>query len=177
MTTYVLAGGCFWCLDAVFRELKGVTESLCVYAGGTEADANYYRVASGATDHAEAVRVTFDESVLPKNVLLDIFFAIHDPTTLNRQGADAGPQYRSAMFYADDEQRKEFESAVERASADWNKPIVTVLSPLEKFYVAEPEQQDFYNQNPFSGYCSFVISPKVKKTQKEYSKYLRSGNE
>lgn len=174
MTTYVLAGGCFWCLDAVFRELRGVTVSLCVYAGGTEADANYYAVASGATDHAEAVKVTFDESVLPRDVLLDIFFAIHDPTSLNRQGADAGPQYRSAMFYADDGQKKEFEMAIERASADWNDPIVTVLSPLDKFYVAEPEHQDYYNQNPFSGYCSFVISPKVQKTRKEYSKYLNA---
>lgn len=172
MTTYVLAGGCFWCLDAVFRELRGVTESLCVYAGGTEADANYYAVASGSTDHAEAVKVTFDESVLPRNVLLDIFFAIHDPTSLNRQVADAGPQYRSAMFYADDEQKNEFESAVERVSKDWDKPIVTVLSPLEKYYAAEPEHQDYYNQNPFSGYCSFVISPKVKKARKYFSSYL-----
>jgi peptide-methionine (S)-S-oxide reductase len=174
MTTYVLAGGCFWCLEAVFRELRGVKESLCVYAGGTEADANYYAVASGATDHAEAVKVTFDESVLPRDVLLDIYFAIHDPTSLNRQGADAGPQYRSAMFYADDEQQKEFEAAIDRASSEQDKPIVTVLSPLEKSYVAEPEHQDYYNQNPFSGYCSFVISPKVQKTRKEYSKYLNA---
>lgn len=174
MTTYVLAGGCFWCLDAAFRELKGVTESLCVYAGGSEADANYYAVASGATDHAEAVKVTFDESVLPRDVLLDIFFAIHDPTSLNHQGADAGPQYRSAMFYADEEQKKEFELAIERVSKDWDKPTVTVLSPLEKFYVAEDEHQDYYNQNPFSGYCSFVISPKVNKTRKSFSRYYVS---
>lgn len=173
MTTYVLAGGCFWCLDAVFRELRGVTESLCIYAGGTEADAHYYAVASGSTDHAESVKVTFDESILPRNVLLDIFFAIHDPTSLNRQGADAGPQYRSAMFYADEEQKKEFEAAIERASKDWDKPTVTVLSPLEKLYVAEDEHQDYYNQNPFSGYCSFVISPKVKKARSNYSKYLK----
>ncbi len=173
MTTYVLAGGCFWCLDAVFRKLRGVTESLCVYAGGTEADANYYRVASGATDHAEAVKVTFDESILPRDVLLDIFFAIHNPTSLNRQGADAGPQYRSAMFYADEEQKKEFESAIERASKDWEDPIVTVLSPLDKYYVAEDEQQDYFNQNPFSGYCNFVISPKVKKARKEFAQYLQ----
>jgi peptide-methionine (S)-S-oxide reductase len=174
MTTYVLAGGCFWCLDAVFRELRGVTESVCGYAGGTEADANYYRVASGATDHAEVVKVTFDESILPKDVLLDIFFAIHNPTTLNRQGADAGPQYRSAMFYADDERKKEFEAAIERASKDWDDPIVTVLSPLDTFYIAEAEHQDYYNQNPFSGYCSFVISPKVKKARKNFAQYYAS---
>ena len=173
MTSYVLGGGCFWCLDAVFRNLKGVSESLCGYAGGDKADANYYRVASGATDHAEAVKVTFDESILPREVLLDIFFAIHNPTTLNRQGADAGPQYRSAMFYTDDEQKKEFESAVERAAGDWNDPIVTVLSPLDEFYVAEDEHQDYYNQNPFSGYCSFVISPKVKKARKDFSQYIK----
>ncbi len=172
MTTYVLAGGCFWCLDAIFRELRGVTESLCGYAGGSETDANYYAVASGTTDHAEAVKVTFDESVLPKEVLLDIFFAIHDPTSQNRQGADAGPQYRSAMFYADNDQQKQFEAAIKRVSTDYSDPIVTVLSAIESFYVAEPEHQDYYNQNPFSGYCSFVISPKVKKTRKNFSKYL-----
>ena len=171
MTSYVLAGGCFWCLDAVFRDLKGVTETLCGYAGGDEADANYYRVASGATGHAEVVKVTFDESILPREVLLDIFFAIHNPTTLNRQGADTGPQYRSAMFYADDTQKKDFESAVARASTDWNDPIVTALSPLDEFYVAEDEHQDYYNQNPFSGYCSFVISPKVRKVQEKYSQF------
>ncbi len=173
MTTYILAGGCFWCLDAVFRELKGVSESLCGYAGGSEADANYYTVANGTTDHAEAVKVTFDESVLPRDVLLDIFFAIHNPTTLNQQGADSGPQYRSAMFYVDEEQKKDFETAIERASKDWEDPIVTTLSPLDKFYVAEDEHQDYFNQNPFSGYCNFVISPKVKKARKNYSEYLK----
>lgn len=174
MTTYVLAGGCFWCLDAVFRELRGVSESVCGYAGGSEADANYYRVASGATEHAEAVQVTFDETILPSDVLLNIFFAIHDPTSLNRQGADAGPQYRSAMFYTNDKQRDEFEDAISRTALNLSDPIVTVLSPLEKFYVAEPEHQDYYNRNPFSGYCSFVISPKVKKARKYFSQYYKS---
>lgn len=173
MTTYVLAGGCFWCLDAVFRELRGVSESLCVYAGGSESEANYYRVASGATAHAESVKVTFDETILPKDSLLDIFFAIHDPTTLNRQGADVGPQYRSAMFYADDEQRKEFDSAIERASADWKDPIVTVLSPLGEFFIAEAEHQNYFNNNPSSGYCNFVISPKISKTRKNFAQFFK----
>ena len=175
MTSYVLAGGCFWCLDAVFRDLKGVSESLCGYAGGDKADADYYRVASGATGHAEAVKVTFDESVLPRDVLLDIFFAIHNPTTLNRQGADAGPQYRSAMFYADDEQQTEFKAAVDRASKDWDDPIVTKLEKLDTFYEAEPEHQNYYKQNPFSGYCSFVISPKVNKIMKNFGLNSKSN--
>lgn len=172
MTTYVLAGGCFWCLDAVFRDLKGVSESVCGYTGGSAEDANYYQVASGSTGHAESVKVTFDESVLPREVLLDIFFAIHNPTSLNRQGADVGPQYRSAMFYTDDEQKAEFEAAVTRASKDWDDPIVTVIEKFDTFYDAEPEHQDYYKQNPFSGYCSFVISPKVMKARKDFAKYI-----
>lgn len=105
MTTYTLAGGCFWCLDAVYRELKGISSSLCGYTGGSAEDADYYRVASGRTGHAESVRITFDESVVAKETVLDVFFLIHDPTTLNQQGADEGPQYRSAMFYENDEQK------------------------------------------------------------------------
>ena len=171
MTTYTLAGGCFWCLDAVFRDLKGVESSICGYAGGDEADASYYKVASGSTGHAESVQVTFDETILPREVSLDIFFAIHNPTTLNRQGADTGPQYRSAMFYADDVQKSAFEAAADRASKDWDDPIVTKIEKLDAFYEAEPEHQDYYKQNPFSGYCSFVISPKVHKARKYFSQY------
>lgn len=172
MKTYVLAGGCFWCLDAVFRRLEGVTKSVCGYAGGSSRTASYYVVATGKTKHAECVQVTFDEAVLPGEVLLDLFFLIHNPTTLNRQGADVGPQYRSAMFYADDGQRAEFEAAVERAREHWDDPIVTELSPLEKFYDGESEHQDYFNNNPQNGYCSIVIEPKISKARAAYAKYF-----
>lgn len=173
MTTYVLAGGCFWCLDAVFRELKGVEASICGYAGGSEADADYYKVSTGSTGHAEAVEVTFDESVIPADDLLDIFFLIHDPTTLNRQGADVGPQYRSAMFFTDDKQREAFGRAMERAVERWSKTLVTDLAPLEKFYEAEPEHQDYFNNVPGNPYCAVVIEPKVMKARMEYAKYIK----
>lgn len=173
MVTYTLAGGCFWCLDAVFRRLRGVESSVCGYVGGEEKDALYYAVATGETGHAESIQVTFNEAIIPKDVILDIFFLIHNPTTLNRQGNDVGPQYRSAMFYADDTQKAEFEAATERAKAHWDDPIVTELSPLDKFYEAEPEHQDYFNQNPGNGYCSIVIEPKIVKARKEYSKWFK----
>lgn len=173
MTTYVLAGGCFWCLDAVFRQLKGVERSVTGYAGGAETDATYYTVASGQTGHAEATEVTFDESVLPDNDLLDIFFTLHDPTTLNRQGNDVGPQYRSAMFYADEAQKKTFEAAKARAEAIWGKPIVTEITPLEKFYPAESEHQDYFANNPANPYCAIVIDPKISKVRAKFKHYFK----
>lgn len=172
MTTYTLAGGCFWCLDAVFRGLKGVELSTCGYSGGTKSDADYYRVASGKTGHAEAVQVTFDENQIPGSVLLDIFFLIHNPTTLNQQGADIGPQYRSALFYNDDSQKHEFERALSRAQKTWEEPIVTDISPLTAFYEAEPEHQDYFNQNPANPYCSVVINPKIIKAKNNYANYF-----
>ena len=173
MTTYVLAGGCFWCIDAVFRRLKGVEGSISGYAGGSAEDANYYKVATGRTGHAESVQVTFDETIIPAETLLDIFFLIHDPTTLNRQGNDKGPQYRSAMFYEDDIQKKEFEAAIERAKAYWDKPIVTELTPLDVFFEGEPEHQDYFNNNPSNGYCSIVIAPKIIKARKAYTQWFK----
>jgi len=155
MTTYILGGGCFWCLDAVFRRLKGVTEIESGYAGGDD-QPNYYRVATGTTKHAEVVKVTFDETVIPEATLLDIFFLIHDPTTLNRQGADVGPQYRSIMFYKDLAQENVFE-----------------VIRLETFYRAEDEHQDYFNKNPESGYCSIVIAPKVNKARKAYATWFK----
>lgn len=173
MTTYTLAGGCFWCLDAVFRGLKGVESSLCGYAGGDAEDAAYYTVATGTTKHAESVQISFDETVIPGDVILDIFFLIHDPTTKDRQGNDVGPQYRSAMFYASNDQKAEFEAAIERAKVHWGDNIVTELTPLEKFYEAEPEHQDYFNNNPANGYCSIVIAPKIIKARKEYTKWFQ----
>lgn len=173
MTVYTLAGGCFWCIDAVMRRLKGVTSSVCGYAGGRAEDADYYTVASGNTSHAETVQITFGEDTIPTETILDIFFLIHDPTTLNRQGADEGPQYRSAMFYADETQKTEFEAALERAKSNWNDPIVTELTPLAAFYEAEPEHQDYFNHNPGNGYCSIVIAPKIVKARSAYKEWFK----
>ncbi len=173
MTTYTLAGGCFWCLDAVFRRLKGVQSSVSGYAGGAAEDASYYKVAGGTTGHAECVQVTFDENVLPSDILLDIFFLIHDPTSLNRQGADVGPQYRSAMFFTSDDQRTVFELAMRRAQEKWDDPIVTELTALETFYPAEPEHQDYFTNYPANGYCSVVIAPKIIKARNEYANWYK----
>ncbi|MBC7512265.1 peptide-methionine (S)-S-oxide reductase MsrA [Candidatus Saccharibacteria bacterium] len=175
MTTYVFAGGCFWCVDAIFQQLTGVESSISGYTGGSKSDADYYRVASGATGHAEAVQVTFDESVLPANDLLDIFFLIHNPTTLNQQGADKGLQYRSAMFFSDDAQKVEFTDAIDRAQKQWDDPIVTALTQLDIFYTAEPQHQDYFTNNPTNPYCSIVIDPKIIKARKAYSKYFKDS--
>ena len=173
MTTYTIAGGCFWCLDAVYRGLKGVDSSICGYVGGSKMTAHYYTVASGLTKHAESVQITFDETIIPPDVILDIFFLIHNPTTLNRQGADVGSQYRSAMFYTDERQKAEFEAAIERAKTHWDDPIVTELTQLEMFYEAEPEHQDYFNNNPGNGYCSIVIEPKIIKARSAYNKWFK----
>lgn len=173
MTIYTLAGGCFWCLDAIFRRLKGVESSICGYSGGAEADARYYTIASGRTGHAESVKVTFDESIISRETLLDIFFLIHDPTTKDRQGNDVGPQYRSAMFYEDDDQKLEFEAAIMRAQTHWSDPIVTELSPLTAFHTAEPEHQDYFANNPANPYCSVVIDPKIIKARRAYASYFK----
>lgn len=168
-----LAGGCFWCLDAVFQQLKGVDSSISGYSGGSEAEADYYSVASGRTGHAESVQVSFDESILPAADLLDIYFLIHDPTTLNQQGADKGPQYRSAMFFENETQKDMFEAAVERAQRHWKNPIVTEVMAFEAFYPAEPEHQDYFTNNPTNPYCSVVIDPKIVKARKQYSHYFK----
>ena len=172
MTTYVLAGGCFWCLDAVYRGIKGVSEVVSGYTGGDVAHPTYEKVSTGATSHAEAVRITFDESIIPGDTVLDIFFLIHDPTTLNRQGNDVGTQYRSAMFYADDTQKTTFEAAIDRAKTHWGDGIVTELQPLETFFPAEDYHQDYFNKNPGNGYCSIVIEPKIVKARKEYKEWF-----
>ncbi len=172
MTTYTLAGGCFWCLDAVFRRLKGVEVSMCGYAGGLASDASYSAVSTGTTGHAEVVQVTFDETVIPAQTILAIFFLIHNPTTKDRQGADVGPQYRSAMFYAEDTQKQLFEMAIKRAQVHWDDPIVTELTPLDAFYEAELEHQDYFNNNPANGYCSVVIAPKIIKARRAYAEWF-----
>lgn len=173
MTTYVLAGGCFWCLDAVYRRLKGVETVVSGYAGGEVDDPSYEQVSTGTTGHAESVQITFDKAVIPRETILDLFFLIHDPTTLNRQGNDAGTQYRSAMYYADDEQKVEFEAAITRAKEHWGDAIVTELTKLNIFYPAEDYHQDYFNNNPGNGYCSIVIEPKIVKARSAFTKWFK----
>ena len=173
MTTYVLAGGCFWCLDAIYRRLTGVSEVISGYSGGTNDNPNYAKVSSGRTGHAESVQITFDENIIPKDIILDLFFLVHDPTTLNRQGADVGSQYRSAMFYSNKAQMKEFEDSLERARQHWTDSIVTELTQLDIFYPAEDEHQDYFNKNPDSGYCSIVITPKIIKARAAYASWFK----
>ena len=172
MTTYVLGGGCFWCLDAIYAQLRGVTQVESGYAGGDK-PARYWDVVSGRSGHAEVTRLTFDETVIPGDVMLDIFFLIHNPTSLNKQGADEGTQYRSTMMYTDDAQKTMFEAARQRAQANWDKPIVTEIAPLKEFYIAEPEHQDFYAKNSESGYCQIVIDPKISKARQAYTTWFK----
>lgn len=172
MQTFVLAGGCFWCLDAVYRTLRGVSEVVSGYVGGTVADPSYEEVCTGRTGHAEAVAVSFDPEVIPASVILDVFFTLHDPRQLNRQGNDVGTQYRSAMFFADEEQRELFTAARDRAADIWDGPIVTAIEPLGAFYRAEEYHQDFFAKNPGQGYCLAVALPKVNKVRKSYAPYV-----
>jgi len=160
-------GGCFWCTEAVLERLPGVLKAVSGYAGGKEADATYEAVCSGRTGHAEVIQVEFDPAVVSYEKVLEVFFEAHDPTTLNRQGADEGTQYRSVIFYHDAEQQKIAGRARQAAQARNDDPIVTEISPLVKFYPAEKYHQDYFKNNPNQGYCAFVIRPKVSKLQKK----------
>ncbi|MFQ3670202.1 MAG: peptide-methionine (S)-S-oxide reductase MsrA [Verrucomicrobiia bacterium] len=160
-----VGGGCFWCVEAVFERRPGVLAAVSGYAGGKEADPTYPMVSSGRTGHAEVVQVTFDPGKVTVAELLDLFFLAHDPTTLNRQGADVGPQYRSIILYVDEGQKKEAEAAVARAQAGLAKPVVTQVVPLERFYPAEDYHQDYFQKNPNAGYCAWVIRPKLQKLE------------
>jgi peptide-methionine (S)-S-oxide reductase len=172
MRTFVLAGGCFWCLDAVYRTLRGVKDVVSGYTGGESADPTYELVCTGTTGHAEAVKVVFDESEIPESVILDVFFTLHDPRQLNRQGNDVGTQYRSAMFYADDTQRQQFAEAEDRAVDAWESELVTEITPLGEWWDAEEYHQDFFTKNPGQGYCLAVAAPKVRKIRESFSDYV-----
>lgn len=169
----VLAGGCFWCLDAAFRQIEGVTQVTSGYTGGQTIDPTYYQVASGETGHAEAVQVVFNPAAITLDDILDIFWALHNPTTLNRQGADVGTQYRSAIFYADDSQRVAAETSLKRTQKLWKDTIVTQIEPLERFYPAEDEHQDYFNKNPQAAYCQIVINPKLDKLRQRFNRRLK----
>lgn len=170
-----LAGGCFWCLDAVFRGLKGVGQVVSGYAGGTVPNPSYEAVCTGRTGHAEVVQVTFDPAVLSYRDLVEVFFGIHDPTTLNRQGADVGTQYRSAIYYHSPEQERTARDVIAALERDqvFDAPIVTELAPATEFYPAEEYHQDYFRRNPGQGYCRAVIAPKVAKFRKEHLERLK----
>jgi peptide-methionine (S)-S-oxide reductase len=162
-----LGGGCFWCTEAVIERLPGVKKVTSGYSGGTLANPTYEDVCNGDTGHAEVIQVEFDPAVITYEKILEVFFEAHDPTTLNRQGADAGTQYRSVIFYHNEEQHKAAARAKIAAQALWPDPIVTEIAPLKKFYPAEGYHQDYFRKNPNQGYCSFVIKPKVKKLEEK----------
>lgn len=170
----ILAGGCFWCHDAIFRMVDGVIESETGYIGGTNPSPTYEQVCTGTTEHAEAVRVVFDESVIPAEKILDIFFATHDPTTLNRQGYDVGTQYRSAVFTFSERDTQDFAEAIERHQEFWSDPIVTQIEQGADWWPAEDGHQNFYARHPEVGYCQAIINPKLHKVRKDYSMWLRS---
>lgn len=170
-----LAGGCFWCLEAVYLELKGVTGVQSGYAGGTVPHPTYEQVCAGTTGHAEVVQVTFDPAVVTFRELLEIFFVIHDPTTANRQGADVGTQYRSAVFYHTPEQQAVAQQVIGglNAAKVWDAPIVTEVVALDTFYPAEEYHRDYFRRNPEQGYCRVVIAPKVAKVRKHHFDKLK----
>lgn len=160
-------------MDAVYRNLIGVTDVVSGYAGGQSPNPTYQQVCTGTTGHAEVVRVEFDEAVIPRDVILDVFFTLHDPRQLNRQGNDVGTQYRSAMFYANEQEKTEFARAIARAGELWGPGIVTTLEPLETFFEAEEYHQDFFAKNPGQGYCMAVAVPKVAKVRASFAQYAR----
>ncbi len=169
--TATLGGGCFWCLDAVFRGLKGVNRAVSGYAGGHVPNPTYEQVCGKRTGHAEVVRVEFDPAEIGFADILRVFFTIHDPTTKDRQGADVGPQYRSAIFHHSEEQKRVAEAVMAEVAAAgvWDGKLVTELEPAPEFYPAEPEHQDYFARNPWSGYCRAVVAPKVQKFRKTFA--------
>ncbi|MRH77970.1 peptide-methionine (S)-S-oxide reductase MsrA [Spiribacter sp. C176] len=175
MTTATLGGGCFWCLEAVFQRLQGVTAVTSGYAGGTTVDPDYRSVCSGTTGHAEVVRIEFDPLLIDFETLLEVFFTIHDPTTPNRQGADVGTQYRSIILWETEDQRASANAIIERLTREgaFANPIVTEVTPLTTFYPAESSHQDYYNSAPNQPYCQVVILPKLLKAQDKHPERWR----
>lgn len=170
-----LASGCFWCLEAVFKDLRGVERVVSGYAGGDSLDPTYQQVCAGITGHAEVVQVTFDPRVITFREILEVFFSIHDPTTLNRQGADVGTQYRSAIYYTLPEQKSIAEMLIEELNSSniWNDPIVTEVEQLKAFYKAENYHQDYFENNPSQPYCQMVVAPKVAKFRQKHLAKLK----
>ncbi|HEY9204793.1 MAG TPA: peptide-methionine (S)-S-oxide reductase MsrA [Candidatus Methanoperedens sp.] len=170
-----LGGGCFWCLEAIFNELRGVEKVVSGYSGGSMPDPSYQEVCTGTTGHAEAVQVTFDPGIISFKELLEVFFTVHDPTALNRQGADVGTQYRSVIFYHTPEQKKNAKEVVAEIEAAkiWDAPVVTEITPFKAFYPAEKYHQEYFLYNPDQPYCRVVIEPKVAKFRKRFLTKLK----
>jgi peptide-methionine (S)-S-oxide reductase len=175
----VFGGGCFWCTEAVFKMLKGVKNVEPGYAGGTAEDARYERVAYGLTDHVEVTKVEYDPTQIKFTDLLTVFFGSHDPTTVNRQGNDVGPQYRSVIFYTTQVQRDESEKFITElnASNKMGEPIVTTVESLDKFYPAEGDQKDYYENHKYQAYCQIIINPKLEKVQEKYADLLKKNDQ
>ena len=173
--TATFAGGCFWCTEAIFDQVKGVKSVISGYAGGDVINPSYREVTRGTTGHAEAIQISYDPDVISYIELLEIFFKTHDPTTLNRQGADVGTQYRSAIFYHSEAQRKAAEEIIDALNSEgiWNKPIVTEVTEFSNFYPAEAYHQEYFENNPNQGYCRIVIQPKVEKFKKVFEDKLK----
>jgi peptide-methionine (S)-S-oxide reductase len=173
--TATLGGGCFWCLEAVYLELKGVERVVSGYAGGPTRNPSYELVCTGTSGHAEVVQIIYDPAVISYRELLDVFFTIHDPTTLNSQGPDHGSQYRSVIFYHSSAQKREAEGRIAALAAEkvWDDPVVTQVVPLEAFYPAEDYHQDYFRRNPGQGYCRVIVAPKVAKARKVFLEKLK----
>lgn len=174
MEMATLGGGCFWCLEAVYQELNGVLQLESGYAGGHEENPNYEKVCEGRTGHAEVVRIGFDPAVVSYREILEIFFTIHDPTTLNRQGNDVGTQYRSVIYFHSAQQQEVARHVIAEMANVWDAPIVTELAPAGPFYKAESYHQNYYRQNPMQGYCAFIVAPKVAKFRATFADKLKA---
>ncbi len=175
MKELILGGGCFWCVEVVFQQLKGVEEVIPGYAGGDTPDPSYRQVTSGTTGHAEVAKIIYDPAKITEEQLLWVFWHAHDPTTLNRQGNDVGPQYRSIVFYENEEQKELIQKSIKKAESEeiWEDPIVTEVEPLDRFYEAEKYHHDYYISHPQQPYCNIVISPKIKKVRSEFPELIK----
>lgn len=169
----VLGGGCFWCLEASFLLIEGVVNVTSGYSGDSKETADFYTVASRATNHAEVVKVEFDPEIISLKEILDIFWAIHDPTTLNKQGYDVGPEYRSVIFYGDSEESEIINKSISEVQKLWPDPVVTEIAQLKEFYPAEPEHQNYFAKNPELGYCQVIINPKLSKLRAQFATKLK----
>lgn len=173
MQTAILGGGCFWCTEAVYSRAKGVISAISGYAGGKNPNPTYQEICTGETGHAEVVKISFDEKIISYEDILDIFFEIHDPCSLNRQGADSGTQYRSVIFYLNEEQHEAAEAKIEELQKTLRSPIVTELSPAPEFYTAEAYHQDYLTHNASAGYCQAVVAPKVQKFMMKFREFVK----
>lgn len=178
LETITLGGGCFWCVEAVFDDLQGVEDVVSGYMGGQSANPTYEQICTGRTGHAEVIQVKFDPAIISFRGILEVFFAVHNPTTLNRQGNDAGTQYRSAIFYHTAEQKAVAEQVIQSVGGGkvWDDPIVTEVAPATTFHAAEEYHQEFFKRNPHQGYCMAVVSPKLSKFRKNFTKLLKSSS-